>query len=342
MVVDLDVPIRTVKDNTTFGIDDGGKSFPILQIDKGSYICNGSKIESWIDFDFEGGIHNLQIGRYTSVAEDVLFMIDMNHDYLSVFQGYVPAIDGDNIINQKDRLRRKGQIIIQNDCWIGHGATIMGGITVHNGAVVAANAVVTKDVPPYTIVGGNPARIIGKRFSDSIIQKLNKIQWWYWSDDQLRENEKYLRGDVRIFADKFDVEEGEPHPSPVARLTEGSRFVYYLDMNEVFPVWRRVISQFAETFDKTQAELLLYLDPGEKGFEENGARLLDYLETYQDFDVYINIYTEPMREKTELLQGAEYYITNRLADNLYKMCAAEKQNIKCISGVDSDIFYGVL
>lgn len=71
-------------------------------------------------------------------------------------------------------------IILQNDVWIGHGATVMAGVTLHNGCVVAANTVVTKDIPPYAIVGGNPARILRYRFDEDTIGGLQKIAWWDW------------------------------------------------------------------------------------------------------------------------------------------------------------------
>lgn len=85
----------------------------------------------------------------------------------------------------KSKIKRKASIILQNDVWIGHGATIMAGVTLHNDCVVAANSVVTKDVPPYAIVGGNPAKILQYRFYESVITSLQKIAWWDW-DSQIQ------------------------------------------------------------------------------------------------------------------------------------------------------------
>ena len=139
---------------------DGEKAndFPLFSIDRDSYIVSADVL-SGIDFDLKNGVHNLQIGRHCVVGEDILFVIDTNHDYGSVSQGCISGIT-DAGGQKPHKIKRKGQIIIENDCWIAHGATIMNGVTIHNGAVVATNAVVTKDVPPYAIVGGNPARII--------------------------------------------------------------------------------------------------------------------------------------------------------------------------------------
>ena len=74
----------------------------------------------------------------------------------------------------------KGDTVIGNDVWIGHDATIMPGVTIGDGAIIATKAVVTKDVAPYTIVGGNPAKPIKKRFSEDIISKLLQLKWWHW------------------------------------------------------------------------------------------------------------------------------------------------------------------
>ena len=91
----------------------------------------------------------------------------------------------------------KGDIVIGNDVWIGYEAVIMAGVHVGNGAIIAARAVVTKDVPPYTIVGGVPARPIRKRFDEEIIRKLETLQWWNWSVANIRRCLPYIsNGDI--------------------------------------------------------------------------------------------------------------------------------------------------
>lgn len=83
--------------------------------------------------------------------------------------------------------------MIENDVWIGHDVTILRGVTIGNGAVIAAKSVVTKNVPPYAIVGGNPAKIIKYRFSKKIVQKLQNIKWWDWSIEKIVENSDLLK-----------------------------------------------------------------------------------------------------------------------------------------------------
>ena len=97
----------------------------------------------------------------------------------------------------KDPSIEVGDIVIDNDVWIGYEAVIMAGVHIGNGAIIAARAVVTKDVPPYTIVGGVPARPIRTRFDEETIRKLETLKWWDWSAEKIRQCLPYIgKGDV--------------------------------------------------------------------------------------------------------------------------------------------------
>ena len=99
--------------------------------------------------------------------------------------------------NVSDAWDNKGDIIIGNDVWIGYEAIIMAGVHIGDGAIIATRAVVTKDIPPYTIVGGIPANPIRKRFSDEIIQKLEILKWWDWPIEKIHQKLPYiLNGDI--------------------------------------------------------------------------------------------------------------------------------------------------
>ena len=134
----------------------------------------------------------LKIGKFCSVACGAKFLFtSANHAMKSLSTYTFPIffeewdLDVKNITSAWDN---KGDIIIGNDVWIGYEAVILSGVKIGDGAVIGTRAVVTKDVPPYTIVGGVPARPIRKRFSDDIISELLRIQWWNWPADRIRRN----------------------------------------------------------------------------------------------------------------------------------------------------------
>ncbi|MDH6342506.1 acetyltransferase-like isoleucine patch superfamily enzyme [Parabacteroides sp. PFB2-12] len=104
---------------------------------------------------------------------------------------------GSEKANVTDAWDNKGDIVIGNDVWVGYEAVIMAGVHIGDGAIIGTRAVVTKDVPPYTIVGGVPAREIRKRFDEATISKLLKLQWWDWPVDKIQEVIPYIMdGDI--------------------------------------------------------------------------------------------------------------------------------------------------
>ncbi len=136
-------------------------------------------------------IDKLSIGKYCSIATGVKFMMcgTQGHNYNWIATH--PLIDFDNTGFPGHQW--KGDTIIGNDVWFGAESLIMPGINIADGAIVAARAVVTKDVGPYEIWGGNPAKIIKKRFSNDDIKKLLEIKWWDWDRETIKRNLKYLR-----------------------------------------------------------------------------------------------------------------------------------------------------
>ena len=134
----------------------------------------------------------LIIGKFCSIACGAKFIFtSANHKLGSLstypFPLFFEEWDLDRA-NVTDSWDHKGDIVIGNDVWIGYEAVVMQGVTIGDGAIIGARAVVTKDIPPYTIVGGVPAKPIRKRFSDDIIARLLEIKWWDWSDDKIKEN----------------------------------------------------------------------------------------------------------------------------------------------------------
>lgn len=132
------------------------------------------------------------IGKYCSIANNVTIFTGGNHEgswistypFRIMFNLEKAYLDG--------QPSSKGNVIIGNDVWIGEGATILSGIEIGNGAIIAANSVVVKNVEPYSIVGGNPAKKIRYRFSENQIKSLLNIEWWNWSEEKIISNVHYL------------------------------------------------------------------------------------------------------------------------------------------------------
>ena len=143
----------------------------------------------------------LIIGKFCSIACGAKFLFNCaNHTLKSLSTYTFPLFYEDWDLEQSDVATawdNKGDIVIGNDVWIGYEAVIMAGVHIGDGAIIAARAVVTKDVPPYTIVGGVPARPIRKRFDEEVIQKLETLKWWDWSAEKIRRCLSYIgNGDI--------------------------------------------------------------------------------------------------------------------------------------------------
>ena len=138
----------------------------------------------------------LIIGKFCSIACGTKFLFNCaNHTFKSLSTYTFPLfyeeweLEKSNITTAWDN---KGDIVIGNDVWIGYEAVIMAGVHIGDGAIIAARAVVTKDVPPYTIVGGTPAKEIRKRFDAEVIEQLLILKWWDWSTDKIHQCLPYI------------------------------------------------------------------------------------------------------------------------------------------------------
>lgn len=138
----------------------------------------------------------LIIGKFCSIACGTKFLFNCaNHTLKSLSTYTFPLfyeeweLEKSNITTAWDN---KGDIVIGNDVWIGYEAVIMAGVHIGDGAIIAARAVVTKDVPPYTIVGGTPAKEIRKRFDAEVIEQLLTQKWWDWSTDKIHQCLPYI------------------------------------------------------------------------------------------------------------------------------------------------------
>lgn len=145
---------------------------------------------------------SLKIGKFCSIACGAKFLFNSaNHTMKSLSTYPFPiffeewGLDIRDITSAWDN---KGDIVVGNDVWIGYESIIMAGVTIGDGAVIGTRAVVTKDVPPYTIVGGVPTKQIRKRFSEETISDLLKLKWWDWPIEKIVENIEFIKnGDLQ-------------------------------------------------------------------------------------------------------------------------------------------------
>ena len=174
-----------------------------LQIEVGDYTIYNDFVANPLLFEKNNVLYHypilrekLIIGKFCSIACGTKFLFNCaNHSLKSLSTYTFPLfyeeweLEKSNITTAWDN---KGDIVIGNDVWIGYEAVIMAGVHIGDGAIIAARAVVTKDVPPYTIVGGTPAKEIRKRFDAEVIQQLLMLKWWDWSTDEIRQCLPYI------------------------------------------------------------------------------------------------------------------------------------------------------
>lgn len=145
----------------------------------------------------------LKIGKFCSIADGVTILLGGEHrtDWVTTYP-FNPLFEGAEAF--KGHPASKGDVIIGHDVWIGKDALILSGVTIGNGAVIGARSVVTKDVPPYAIAGGHPAKIIRFRFPQSIIDNLQQIAWWHWEIHEIAKAWPLLLSDkIEEFIEKY-------------------------------------------------------------------------------------------------------------------------------------------
>lgn len=339
------IDAKTMPDGRRFGILNPNRpdmqGFPACYTDRYTGI---NDVQIWArvgEEDAKDYAYLVGMGAFCSISGNIMFLIDIDHDYRSVsLSQEVPSL----IPLAKGVRKRKGSVIIQNDVWIGYGAVFFGGVTVHNGAVVAANSVVTKDVPPYAIVGGNPARVIKYRFDEQTIQKLLDIQWWYWDLKKIKAEKEWFTKPTEEFADHFC---GEPLFSAAPLQDEKleqmrgrvRNYLTFADFSEPFGLTEKILREFCNFF-RADPDCCLTISINVAQYPETAK----YLRKLQAIvaplrcacDVYVRFTKE--EEEKALMQTADYFITSFSNRTVYYTCLADYYKIPVISGADIPIF----
>ena len=278
------------------------------------------------------------IGKYCSIADDVLFMANNDHDYASTTTYPLFLVDKSMPSKYREggaKHKSKRQIIIGNDVWIGTRAIICSGVRIGNGAIVAAGAVVTKDVPPYAIVGGNPAKVIKYRFDNETIEKLQAVKWWYWQEREILQHRDFMlnpslpaEGVPRLM-----VKVNEELKKTIASLRKGGALFGVLADIEPFdhtgePLYRHVLEEYLRVKDAN--DMLLILMPRELRLEvEKVKRLLEE----RAADGSCKVILLPTLFNYTLLCEMDYFLAGRQeADSLYVDFAEEAETAVLMGG----------
>lgn len=175
----------------------------LVTIGPHTYANNGLNVDWW------GGEMRLRIGNYCSIADSATFFLSHGHhtDWITSY----PFARGDDywLAGRKfpDGVVTKGDLVVGSDVWVGNGARVLSGVHVGHGAVIATGAIVTADVPPYAFVAGNPARIVNYRFGPEVIAVLQRVAWWHWPEERIRQHlDILLSADVAKLTALFDAD----------------------------------------------------------------------------------------------------------------------------------------
>lgn len=178
---------------------------PKIQVGEFSYYHNFDILEDYASYLapylFPLSKDSLIIGKFVQIAHGVRFITSSANHKMSGFSTYpfntfmmTPQTTSEDITAMFEDAQNRGDTVVGNDVWIGMNAVIMPGVKIGDGAIIGANSVVTKNVEPYTVVGGNPATIIKKRFDEQTIDALLNIKWWDWSIEKIEKNIDVITG----------------------------------------------------------------------------------------------------------------------------------------------------
>ena len=292
---------------------------------------------------------HILIGRFCAFADKIYFAIGGNHNYKNVSTF---PFDVDRVL---ERIFKSAnalpfnrpnhyQVIIGHDVWIGQGATIMGGVKIGTGAAIGANAVVAKDIPPYAIVVGNPARVIKYRFDEETIRKFLAIKWWNWDLEKIADNlslmndvEKFLEAHYSPALETFPEDEFSRRLKDICE--RGDKIYHFIpDFRAKNPLWLKVIADFCQS-DFENSLLVIWLD---KNSTEKDFNLLGEAANAFNNGASKNILTVESDENFSpaALRKGTYFITTCEMSTLEALDYLWNTDVKIISALDNNIFGG--
>ncbi|MBE6105122.1 glycosyltransferase [Anaerovibrio lipolyticus] len=258
----------------TMGKDEQEKVF--VTVGDESYVVDAS-------IEFGSAKCHVLIGRYCSIAHRVTFEVGLNHDYHYATTYPFDDFKKNDPMNANNAHEvNRNQIIIGNDVWIGCDVIIMGGVHIGNGAVIGAGAVVAKDVPAYSVVVGNPARVIKYRFESDVIEKLQKIKWWYWPAEEIKAKYPLMKNVERFLDECKNIHFGENEDETVQTLKllkADGYYIYYMlaDYQKSDSIWENVLVEYLKSFTEDNKVIFVVETTGDDGdkIDQEIAGILD-------------------------------------------------------------------
>lgn len=319
-----------------------------------SYIVGGKmNILEW----YNG---HLLVGKFSSLSWGLSFDIGHNHVYKNVVTTY-PFETADRFksflernhpydLNSVPKLRtrdNKFQIIIGHDVWIGHDAKIFGGVKIGTGAIIGSNSVVAKDIPPYAVAVGNPAKVVKYRFRPEVIKKLSAIKWWNWELDKILANLPKMY-DVENFLAEHYTPELEIFPDDeISEQVKNFRaagknvYAFVADFRVNKPLWKRIVKGFCNS-NSQNAALIIFLPPGTLQSDADEVQKL-FDETKKAYDNPL-IICSPARDgknfSVPAIRNATHFLMTRESVSLECTDFLHDTDVKIISAFDDGIFDG--
>ncbi|MBQ7705749.1 MAG: CatB-related O-acetyltransferase [Selenomonadaceae bacterium] len=296
---------------------------------------------------------HILIGKFCSLAENISFCAGLNHEYKNAVTTYPFDVDFviENILESAEithsayipkekRYDNHHQIIIGNDVWIGRESSILGGVKIGSGAIIGANSVVAKDIPPYAIAVGNPARVIKYRFDAETVKKLMAVKWWNWDIKKIYENIPRLY-DTENFLTEFysETEKSEIEIDDKIKntLAQGGKvYQFVADFDAENFLWKRIVIGFCLSNFKNS---LLIIWTGENPAEKDLKKLGEVVKLFcNDAASHILTISTEKIFKPQILKLATHFVTTREMINLDCLDFLYDTNAKIISALDDEIF----
>ena len=326
----------------------------VLALGTNSYVIS-------VELEFGGeSSSNVLIGRYSSLAHQLRFNSGMNHIYknsVTLFP-FDSELVYNNFMNYGKtylresipRSRRQDnhyQIIIGNDVWVGSGATIVSGVKIGSGAIIGSNAMVTKDIPPYAVAVGNPARVVKYRFDEGTIKKFMAVRWWNWDLDKICANVHKMYDVENFLAEHYRPELEIVPEDDVGNEVKHHRmegrdvYTFIADFRSPYPVWRRVLRGL---FQSNLQNVVLIFFIGIGATDKDIEELQNFPNTVEKITSSPTVRCiAPFGEKSfsvHALKNSTYFITNREIGTVDCMDLLHGTDVKIISALDDGIFEG--